>query len=387
MEIIATTKVTNRDGIKAIKNGQKFNKFSDIPTPKKPSWLKVKAEFNPNFHKVKEQVQSKQLYTVCEEAHCPNISECWSAGTATFMLMGSVCTRACKFCSVDTGNPNGWLDKDEPINTAKAVEIMKLKYVVLTSVNRDDLLDGGAQHFADTVKLIKELNPNTAVEALTPDFKGLSSSIDTLVNCGLEVFAQNIETVERLTHQVRDIRAGYKQTLDVLAESKRINPRVLTKTSIILGLGETDIEIENTMDDLIKNKVDILTIGQYLRPTRNHHPIERWVTPEETLNDFKKFLTLVKNEFGTIKVYMIGIKPSVDRLYLDEEERVFNNSISFLAKEDPYLEYINVWDLMLNEDGTRMPDLYVEDGLHMNPKGYEIWTQLVRESLNKDFNL
>ena len=281
MEIIATTKITNRDGIKAIRNGQKLNKFADIPTPKKPSWLKVKAQFNPNFHKVKEQVNSKQLYTVCEEAHCPNISECWSAGTATFMLMGSVCTRACKFCSVDTGNPNGWLDKDEPINTAKAVEIMKLKYVVLTSVNRDDLKDGGAQHFAETVKLIKELNPNTAVEALTPDFKGLSSSIDILVNCGLEVFAQNIETVERLTHQVRDIRAGYKQTLDVLAESKRINPKVLTKTSIILGLGETDTEIEQTMDDLIANEVDILTIGQYLRPTINHHPIERWVTPEE----------------------------------------------------------------------------------------------------------
>ena len=281
MEIITTTKITNRDGIKAIKNGQKFNKYADIPTPKKPSWLKVKAEFNPNFHKVKEQVQSKQLYTVCEEAHCPNISECWSAGTATFMLMGSVCTRACKFCSVDTGNPNGWLDKDEPMNTAKAVEIMKLKYVVLTSVNRDDLPDGGAQHFAETVKLIKEFNPNTAVEALTPDFKGLSSSIDILVNCGLEVFAQNIETVERLTHQVRDIRAGYRQTMDVLAESKRINPKVLTKTSIILGLGETDLEIEKTMDDLITNKVDILTIGQYLRPTMNHHPIERWVTPEE----------------------------------------------------------------------------------------------------------
>ena len=281
MELIATTKITNRDGIKAIKNGQKLNKFSDIPTPKKPSWLKVKAEFNPNFHKVKEQVQSKQLYTVCEEAHCPNISECWSAGTATFMLMGSVCTRACKFCSVDTGNPNGWLDKDEPMNIAKAVETMKLKYVVLTSVNRDDLPDGGAQHFAETVKLIKELNPNTAVEALTPDFKGLFSSIDTLVNCGLEVFAQNIETVERLTHQVRDIRAGYQQTLDVLAKSKHLNPKVLTKTSIILGLGETDEEIEQTMDDLIDNKVDILTIGQYLRPTRNHYPIKRWVTPEE----------------------------------------------------------------------------------------------------------
>ena len=281
MEIIATSKITNRDGIKAVRNGQKFNKFAHIPSPKKPSWLKVKAEFSPNFHKVKEQVQSKQLNTVCEDAHCPNISECWSAGTATFMLMGSVCTRACKFCSVDTGNPNGWLDKDEPLNTAKAVQIMKLKYVVLTSVNRDDLPDGGAQHFASTVKLIKDLNPNTAVEALTPDFKGLSSSIETLVNCGLEVFAQNIETVERLTHQVRDIRAGYQQTLDVLAESKRINPKVLTKTSIILGLGETDSEIEQTLNDLAKNKVDIVTIGQYLRPTRNHHPIERWVTPEE----------------------------------------------------------------------------------------------------------
>ena len=212
---------------------------------------------------------------------CPNISECWSAGTATFMLMGSVCTRACKFCSVDTGNPKGWLDLDEPMHTAKAVKTMGLKYVVLTSVNRDDLDDGGAQHYAQTVKAIKQLNPNTAVEALTPDFKGLSSSIETLVNCGLEVFAQNVETVKRLTHPVRDIRAGYEQTLEVLAESKRINPKVLTKTSLILGLGETDAEIEETMDDLIANKVDILTLGQYLRPTLNHLPVERWVTPEE----------------------------------------------------------------------------------------------------------
>jgi lipoic acid synthetase len=284
MEIIPTQKIVNRDGIKAVKNGQKRNEFSHIPNLKKPSWLRVKAEFNPNFHKVKNQVNTKRLNTVCEEAHCPNISECWSAGTATFMLMGSVCTRACKFCSVDTGNPKGWLDIEEPLNTAKAVQTMGLKYVVLTSVNRDDLDDGGAKHFADTVKLIKDLNPKTAVEALTPDFKGLKSSIDTLVNCGLEVFAQNIETVERLTHQVRDIRAGYQQTLDVLAESKKINPEVLTKTSIIVGLGETDDEIEQTMDDLIKHKVDILTIGQYLRPTLNHHPIERWVTPEEFEN-------------------------------------------------------------------------------------------------------
>ena len=232
MEVIPTQKIINRDGVKAVKNGQKKNPYSHIPNLKKPAWLRVKAEFNPNFHKIKSQVNEKKLNTVCEEAHCPNISECWSAGTATFMLMGSVCTRACKFCSVDTGNPKGWLDLDEPMNTAKAVQVMGLKYVVLTSVNRDDLEDGGAEHFAQTVKLIKELNPGTAVEALTPDFKGLSSSIDTLVNCGLEVFAQNIETVERLTHPVRDIRAGYKQTLDVLAESKIINPKVLTKTSL-----------------------------------------------------------------------------------------------------------------------------------------------------------
>ena len=318
MEIITTTKIINRDGIKAIRNGQKLNKYSNIPSPKKPSWLKVKAEFNPNFHKVKEQVPSKQLYTVCEEAHCPNISECWSAGTATFMLMGSVCTRACKFCSVDTGNPNGWLDKDEPINIAKAVEAMMLKYVVLTSVNRDDLPDGGAQHFANTVKFIKELNPDTAVEALTPDFKGQSSSIETIVNCGLEVFAQNIETVERLTHQVRDIRAGYQQTLDVLAESKRINPMVLTKTSIILGLGETDKEIEQTMDDLIDNKVDILTIGQYLRPTMNHHPIERWVTPEE----FEKY-----REIGLKKGFLeIVSGPMVRSSYRAERVLQKNNA-------------------------------------------------------------
>ena len=318
MEIITTTKIINRDGIKAIRNGQKLNKYSDIPSPKKPSWLKVKAEFNPNFHKVKEQVHSKQLNTVCEEAHCPNISECWSAGTATFMLMGSVCTRACKFCSVDTGNPNGWLDNDEPINIAKAVEAMMLKYVVLTSVNRDDLPDGGAQHFANTVKFIKELNPDTAVEALTPDFKGQSSSIETIVNCGLEVFAQNIETVERLTHQVRDIRAGYQQTLDVLAESKRINPMVLTKTSIILGLGETDKEIEQTMDDLIDNKVDILTIGQYLRPTMNHHPIERWVTPEE----FEKY-----REIGLKKGFLeIVSGPMVRSSYRAERVLQKNNA-------------------------------------------------------------
>ena len=321
MEIITTTKNINRDGIKAVKNGQKFNKYAKIPTPKKPSWLKVKAELNSNYQKVKEQVHDKNLYTVCEEAHCPNIGECWSAGTATFMLMGSVCTRACKFCSVDTGNPNGWLDKDEPLNIAKAVLSMNLKYVVLTSVNRDDLLDGGAKHFADTVQLIKELNPKTAVEALTPDFKGLFSSIDTLVNCGLEVFAQNIETVKRLTHEVRDIRAGYDQTLNVLSESKRINPKVLTKTSIILGLGETNTEIEQTMDDLIESEVDILTIGQYLRPTINHFPVKKWVTP----NEFEKY-----REIGLKKGFLEVVSgPMVRSSYRAERALQKNNADLF----------------------------------------------------------
>lgn len=281
MEIIPTVKIVNRDGIKAVKNGQKANKYSDIPNMRKPNWIRVKATFDPRYNAVKQQVKEKRLNTVCEEGMCPNISECWSNGTATFMLMGSVCTRACKFCSVDTGNPKGWLDHEEPKNTARAVSVMGLKYVVLTSVNRDDLADGGAEHYAQTVKAIKASNPNTAVEALTPDFKGIYSSIETIVNSGIEVFAQNMETVERLTHPVRDIRAGYQQTLDVLAESKRINPNVLTKTSLILGLGETDDEIEKTMDDLIANNVDILTLGQYLRPTLNHLPIEKWVTPEE----------------------------------------------------------------------------------------------------------
>jgi len=318
MEIIPTKKIINRDGVKALKNGQKSNSYASIPNTKKPSWIRVKAGIDPNFAKIKQEVEGKRLNTVCEEAHCPNISECWSAGTATFMLLGSVCTRACKFCSVDTGNPKGWIDKEEPSNTAKAVQTMKLKYVVLTSVNRDDLDDGGAGHFANTVKAIKKLNPNTAVEALTPDFKGLVSSVDTIVNSGLEVFAQNIETVERLTHPVRDIRAGYKQTLDVLKESKKINPEVLTKTSLILGLGETDEEISKTMDDLREINVDILTLGQYLRPTLNHLPVERWVTPEE----FNKY-----REIGLAKGFLEVVSgPMVRSSYRAERALEKNNA-------------------------------------------------------------
>ena len=281
MEIIPTQKIVNRDGIKAVKNGQKANLYSAIPNQKTPEWIRVKATFDANFKAVKKQVQDKRLNTVCEEAMCPNISECWSAGTATFMLMGSVCTRACKFCSVDTGNPKGWLDLDEPMHTAKAVKTMGLKYVVLTSVNRDDLRDGGAEHFSHTIQAIKEKATEVIVEALVPDFLGNKQSIEILLNSKLEVFAQNLETVSRLTKRVRDPRAGYDQTLEVLSYAKQHSPSVITKTSLMFGLGETEEEILKTFDDIRRTGVDVLTLGQYMRPTVNHLPVEKWYRPEE----------------------------------------------------------------------------------------------------------
>jgi lipoyl synthase len=267
------------------KSGQKYQTpqgFSAIKDGIKAS--AGAAGFMPagkGYSAVQSVVHEHRLATVCEEAKCPNIGECWNAGTATIMLMGAVCTRTCRFCSVDTGNPRGWLDADEPLNSARTVQLMKLKYVVLTSVNRDDLPDGGAAHFAASVREIKQLNPDTAVEALTPDFQGNLPDVATVVDSGLEVFAQNVETVRRLTHPVRDPRAGYEQTLKVLAFAKQHRPSVLTKSSLMLGLGETDDEIIQTMDDLRAANVDILTLGQYLRPTTNHLEIQRWVTPEE----------------------------------------------------------------------------------------------------------
>jgi lipoic acid synthetase len=243
--------------------------------------LKAPLATGSNYDFVRKTVREHRLATVCEEAKCPNIGECWNAGTATIMLMGEVCTRACRFCAVDTGNPRGWLDAEEPENTARTVALMRLRYVVLTSVNRDDLPDGGAAHFAAAVRAIKRVSPETAVEALTPDFQGVLRDVETVVESGLDVFAQNVETVERLTHPVRDARASYGQTLDVLAHAKRHRPEVLTKTSLMLGLGETDDEIRQCMRDLRAREVDLLTLGQYLQPTANHLPIERFVTPEE----------------------------------------------------------------------------------------------------------
>ena len=233
------------------------------------------------FGAVKDIVREHRLSTVCEEAKCPNIGECWNAGTATIMLMGAVCTRACRFCAVDTGNPRGWLDSEEPQNVARSVELMGLKYLVITSVDRDDLPDGGAAHYAAAIRAIKRLNPSTAVEALTPDFAGIKRDVRTVVEAGPDVFAQNLETVERLTRTVRDPRAGYGQTLEVLEAAKSYRPGMLTKTSLMLGLGENDAEIRATLRDLRAAAVDIVTLGQYLRPTSHHLAVERFVTPQE----------------------------------------------------------------------------------------------------------
>jgi lipoic acid synthetase len=275
-------KYRTAQGFVAIKDGVKTSaRGAVIPAARKPAWLRAPMPAGARFDLVRRTVREHRLATVCEEAKCPNIGECWNAGTATLMLMGEVCTRACRFCAVDTGNPRGWLDAEEPANAARTVELMGLTYVVLTSVNRDDLRDGGAGHFAACVREIKRRCPATAVEALTPDFQGVHADVETVVDSGLDVFAQNVETVRRLTHPVRDPRAGYEQTLSVLAHAKRHRPRVLTKTSLMLGLGEREAELHETMDELHAIGVDILTLGQYLRPTVNHLPVERYVTPEE----------------------------------------------------------------------------------------------------------
>jgi lipoic acid synthetase len=275
-------KYVTPQGFTAIRDGVKA-RASHPPAPLsgKPPWLKARAPTGSGFQGVRAIVREHRLATVCEEAKCPNIGECWNAGTATLMLMGAVCTRACRFCSVDTGTPRGWLDPDEPENAARTVELMKLGYVVLTSVDRDDLADGGAAHYAACVRAIRRRNPHTAVEALTPDFRGVLADVATVVDAGVAVFAQNIETVRRLTHPVRDPRAGYEQTLAVLAHAKCRRASVLTKSSLMLGLGESDEEIAATLSDLRAAQVDIVTLGQYLRPTLNHLPVERFVTPAE----------------------------------------------------------------------------------------------------------
>lgn len=248
---------------------------------KKPRWLKTPLPKGSSFSKLENDLRKNNLYTVCEEANCPNRAECWSAKTATVMILGDTCTRACRFCNVKTGNPKGYTDPQEPENTAKIVSTMALNYVVITSVDRDDLADGGAEHFAKTVLEVRNKNPQTNIEVLVPDFNCDANSMDTLAKSNPLVIAQNIETVERLTHPVRDKRAGYLKTMDALAFYKKNYPHIYTKSSLMLGLGETDKEIIKTMQDLRSANVDILTLGQYLRPSQRHLGVKKYYHPDE----------------------------------------------------------------------------------------------------------
>ena len=279
---VSGSKVITIHGTRAVLDGVKPSALSEVPDAgPKPPWLRVRLPTGAKYQDVMDIVQSHRLSTVCAESKCPNIAECWGRGTATLMLMGSVCTRACKFCSVNTGNPKGWLDPQEPANVANAVALMDLRYVVLTSVDRDDLPDLGAGHYAACIRAIHDRMPDTAVEALTPDFQGRHELVAQVLDAGLATYAQNLETVKRLTHPVRDPRAGYELTLDVLKFAKRHAPGTITKTSLMVGLGETDDEIEQALDDMREAGVDVVTLGQYMRPTRNHLPVQRFVTPEQ----------------------------------------------------------------------------------------------------------
>ncbi len=245
----------------------------------KPAWLKVRAPGGPRYAELVETFRRLDLHTVCEEARCPNIGECWSEGTATVMLLGDTCTRGCRFCAVTTGHPRGAVDVREPEHVARALSRMPLQYVVMTMVDRDDLLDGGAGHVAKTVRRLKEMRPDMLVETLVGDFGGHLAAVDITVDARPDVWAHNIEVVERLQRTVRDVRCGYAQSLAVLARAKERSPDGITKSSIMVGVGETDDEVLETMRDLRKAGVDVLTIGQYLRPTPKHLPLDRYVSP------------------------------------------------------------------------------------------------------------
>jgi len=247
----------------------------------KPEWLTVNPPRGQSYANLKELFGYLNLHTVCEEAHCPNVHECWGGGTATIMLMGDVCSRACRFCTVTPGKPQGVLDALEPENVAFALSQMGLTYVVLTSVDRDDLPDGGASHFAKTIRLIKERNPGMFVEVLIPDFQGDIGDLKQVVEAGPDVIAHNIETTLSLTPTVRDPRAHYWQSLSVLRNAKKLSRRVYTKSSIMVGLGESEEEVTQAMAHLRRAEVDFLTVGQYLRPSSRHLKVVEYVRPEQ----------------------------------------------------------------------------------------------------------
>jgi lipoic acid synthetase len=249
----------------------------------KPAWLKTPIGRGETYFSIKKDLRDQSLFTVCEEAKCPNIGQCWNFGTATFMIMGDTCTRGCRFCHIKTGDPNGWLDPDEPQKIAQLAESLRLKYAVITMVDRDDLSDGGAHHVASVIKRVKEVSPAIQVEVLAGDFRNIDESIKTVMAAKPEVFAHNLETVERLTPRVRDARAGYKQSLAVLKKIKEFDTseNMFTKSALMLGLGETLEEVFQSLQDLRDSDVDFVTIGQYMRPTKKHLSIKRWVPPAE----------------------------------------------------------------------------------------------------------
>lgn len=247
---------------------------------KKPIWLRISPPGGEIYTSIKASLRSRELNTVCEEARCPNISECWGSGTATIMIMGDICTRGCRFCAVHGGKPVS-LDENEPIKVAEAIREWGLKYVVITSVCRDDLADGGASHMASTIRAIQRRSPMTTVESLIPDFKGNIDSVRTIIESGPKVVSHNLETVKRLTARVRDPRASYEQSLSLLKKCKQLSSEIYTKSSMMLGLGESEDEIIETMSDLRSVGVDILTMGQYLQPTASHFPVYEYIHPEQ----------------------------------------------------------------------------------------------------------
>jgi len=270
------------------------------PRKRKPEWLKVKLPRGDDYERVKAKVGALALNTVCKEAMCPNLAECWGAGTATIMILGDTCTRGCRFCNVRTGNPKGVVDWMEPVRVADAVRDLGWKYLVVTAVDRDDLADGGALIFANTVRAIHERVPGSKVEILSGDYRGDLNALDIVLDAKPDVFAHNLETVRRLTPLVRDKRAKYEQSLAVLRHAKNRSPERYTKTSLMLGLGETEDEIAQAMDDARAVGVDIFTLGQYLQPTKRHLKVEEFVTPAKfarlkAIGDAKGFVQVVSS--------------------------------------------------------------------------------------------
>ncbi len=251
----------------------------DNPVKRKPHWIRVKAPVSKQYHETRELMRGLNLTTVCEEAACPNIGECWAKKHATMMIMGEICTRACAFCNVSTGKPNA-LDPFEPFNVATAVKTMGLEHVVITSVDRDDLADGGAQHFAEVIQAIREATPSTTIEILTPDFLKKDKALEVVVAAKPDVFNHNLETVPKLYPTVRP-GARYFHSLRLLQQVKEIDPSIFTKSGLMVGLGEEKDEVMQVMDDMRIADIDFITIGQYLQPTVKHHGLDRFVTPDE----------------------------------------------------------------------------------------------------------